>query len=216
MPPNTGITSAPSLHDVVQARGQRLKLSALSLLALLLAACQVADRSPNAAPETYGLGTAATPAEVAALDRDASPSGAGLPPGRGDATRGAQIFQQQCASCHGAAGEGAPGNPPGPPLVGREPRDAFSFGSDPKLVRTIGNYWPEAATLFDYIRRTMPLSAPGSLSDDDVYSLTAHLLAANEILPAGSALDSATLVAVRMPARDRFVRDNRRGGAEVR
>jgi hypothetical protein len=83
-------------------------------------------------------------------------------------------------------------------------------------VRTIGNYWPEATTLFDYIKRTMPLLEAGSLTDDEVYSLTAFLLAANEILPAGAALDSASLVAVRMPARDRFVPDNRSGGPTVR
>jgi cytochrome c len=98
-------------------------------------------------------------------------------------------------------------------LVRREPREGFNFGNDPKLVRTIGNYWPEATTLFDYIKRTMPLSAPGSLSDSDVYSLTAHLLAANEILPAGASLDSASLMAVTMPAKDKFVPDNRRGGS---
>lgn len=115
--------------------------------------------------------------------------------------------------CHGEQGEGIP---PNPQLVGREPREGFPFGTDPALVRTIGNYWPHATTLFDYIRRTMPLSAPGSLTDDEVYSLTAWLLVANEVLPPGSRLDSASLVAVRMPARDRFVRDNRRGGREVR
>jgi cytochrome c len=131
--------------------------------------------------------------------------------------KGATLYAAQCASCHGAKGEGVPGNPPGPMLVGREPREGFNFGNDPKLVRTIGNYWPEATTLFDYIKRTMPLSAPGSLSDDDVYSLTAHLLVANEILPAGASLDSASLMAVKMPANGKFVPDNRRGGrGEVR
>jgi cytochrome c len=83
-------------------------------------------------------------------------------------------------------------------------------------VRTIGNYWPHATTLFDYVRRTMPLDAPGTLSDDEVYSLTAWLLAANEVIPAGSRLDSAALVAIRMPARDRFVPDDRTGGRYVR
>ena len=92
-------------------------------------------------------------------------TGQGLPPGNGDAAKGATLYAAQCASCHGAKGEGAPGNPPGPALVGREPREGFDFGNDPKLVRTVGNYWPEATTLFDYIKRTMPLSAPGSLSD---------------------------------------------------
>lgn len=176
-------------------------------------ACQVADGGDAAAPALYGLGTAASASEVAAWNTDASPSGAGLPSGRGDAATGATLYAAQCASCHGANGEGVP---PLPPLVGREPREGFGFGSDPKLVRTIGNYWPEATTLFDYIKRTMPLTAPGSLSDNDVYSLTAHLLVANEILPAGASLDSASLMAIRMPGRDKFVPDNRRGGREVK
>jgi len=186
--------------------------SGIVLLAAL-AGCEVADRGASVTPATYGLGVAASASEIAALNTDVSPSGEGLPQGGGDATRGAALFEAQCAACHGARGEGIA---PNPPLVGREPREGFAFGNDPKLVRTVGNYWPEATTVFDYIKRTMPLSAPGSLSDDDVYSLTAYLLVANEILPAGATLDSASLMAVRMPARDRFVPDNRRGGPEVR
>jgi mono/diheme cytochrome c family protein len=197
-----------------QGRGQRVEGRAVRLgLLLFVAGCRVADRGQDAVPASYGLGSAVTPAEIAALNSDVSPSGAGLPAGRGEAAAGAALFAAQCASCHGANGEGIA---PNPQLVGREPREGFGFGNDPKLVRTVGNYWPEATTLFDYIKRTMPLSAPGSLSDNDVYSLTAHLLVANEILPAGAALDSASLMAVRMPARDRFVRDDRRGGREIR
>lgn len=201
-----------------EARGQKSEARTFVCLLVLVAisGCQVADTDDTGSPATYGIGTPVTPAEIAALDTDASPSGSGLPAGSGNATAGAALYQAQCASCHGANGEGAPGNPPGPPLIGREPREGFGFGNDPKLVRTVGNYWPEATTLFDYIKRTMPLSAPGSLSDSDVYSLTAHLLVANEILPAGATLDSASLMAVKMPAKDRFVRDNRRGGQEVR
>ena len=201
-----------------QARGQRPEARGflVCLLSVALAACQVADGGNGGAPASYGIGTPATPAEIAALNTDASPSGVGLPAGSGNATAGAALYQAKCASCHGANGEGLPGNPPGPALIGREPREGFPFGSDPKLVRTVGNYWPEATTLFDYIKRTMPLTAAGSLSDDEVYSLTAHLLVANEILPAGATLDSASLMAVKMPAKDRFVPDNRRGGAEVK
>lgn len=182
-------------------------------MVIAFAACQMADRSDETTPSTYGLGTPATPAEIAALDTDASPSGAGLPPGGGDAETGEKLYQFHCASCHGAKGEGVA---PYPPLVGREPREGFPFGSDPKAVRTVGNYWPEATSLFDYIKRTMPLNAPGTLSDNDVYSLTAHLLVANEILPAGAKLDSISLLFVEMPARKRFVPDNRRGGREVK
>jgi cytochrome c553 len=202
-----------------EARGQRPEARWLAVGLLCVAgfvACQMADRGDSAAPSTYGIGTPATPAEVAALNTDASPSGAGLPPGSGTAAAGAALYQAQCASCHGTNGEGVPGNPAGPALIGRAPREGFGFGNDPKLVRTVGNYWPEAATLFDYIKRTMPLTAPGSLSDDDVYSLTAHLLVANEVLPSGATLDSASLMAVKMPAKDRFVPDDRRGGSVVR
>jgi cytochrome c len=193
------------------AKGQAIAIIVVCLA--VLAGCQMADNGDSGAPSTYGLGTPATAADIAALNTDVAPDGQGLPPGSGDATKGAALYAAQCASCHGAKGEGAPGNPAGPMLVGREPREGFNFGNDPKLVRTVGNYWPEATTLFDYIKRTMPLSAPGSLSDSDVYSLTAHLLAANEILPAGASLDSASLMAVKMPAKDKFVPDNRRGGS---
>jgi cytochrome c len=190
------------------------------LLALAcLAGCQVDDRTASLArddqahPATWGVGTAVAPADLAPFDTDVSPTGAGLPPGSGDATLGASLYRTRCAVCHGGEGEGIA---PNPPLVGREPRDGFPFGRDPALVRTIGNYWPYATTLFDYIRRTMPLDAPGSLRDDEVYSLTAWLLAENEVIPAGSRLDSASLAAVRMPARDRFVPDDRTGGKGVR
>ena len=193
-----------------------MRYSSGAVLLVILAACQVADRGASDSPTTYGLGSPASAADIAALNTDVAPSGEGLPPGSGDATRGAALYASQCAGCHGANGEGAPGAPPGPVLVGREPREGFPFGNDPKAVRTIGNYWPEATTLFDYIKRTMPLAAPGSLTDDEVYSLTAHLLVANEILPAGATLDSTSLMAVKMPAKGKFVPDNRRGGAEVK
>lgn len=191
---------------------------AVVALVLVAASCRLEERdgsrSTNDTSTTVlGIGHVATPAEVAALNTDVSPSGEGLPAGSGDAGAGERLYRSHCVVCHGEQGEGIP---PNPQLVGREPREGFPFGTDPALVRTIGNYWPHATTLFDYIRRTMPLSAPGSLTDDEVYSLTAWLLVANEVLPPGSRLDSASLVAVRMPARDRFVRDNRRGGREVR
>jgi cytochrome c len=109
-----------------------------------------------------------------------------------------------------------PGQAAAPKLVGRDPREGFSFGRDPKLVKTVGNYWPYATTVFDYVRRSMPLSAPGSLTNDEVYALVAFLLAQNEIIDRAATLDSASLVAVRMPARDKFVPDDRKGGAAFR
>jgi cytochrome c len=191
----------------------------LALALVLVTACRLEDHSAAVAsgdvtnPATFGIGTPIAAADVAAFDGDVAPTGAGLPPGSGDAATGETLYRGRCALCHGAKGEGLP---PNPPLVGREPREGFPFGREPALVRTIGNYWPHATTLFDYVRRTMPLDAPGSLADDEVYSLTAWLLVANEVLPAGSRLDSASLVKVRMPARDRFVPDDRTGGKTVR
>ena len=203
------------LHEATGHR-RRVTGAVLLLIGAVTAACQGSGAAQTDVPDTYGIGSAASAADIAAMNTDVGPGGVGLPPGRGDDAQGAQLYAAKCASCHGINGEGAPGPPPGPRLVGREPREGFGFGNDRKLVRTIGNYWPEATTLFDYIRRTMPLQEAGSLSDDQVYSLTAYLLVANDILPAGATLDSASLMAVRMPAKDRFVPDNRRGGREVK
>ncbi len=161
-------------------------------------------------PVRFEVGRPATPAEVAAWDVDVAPDGTGLPTGRGTPAEGAAVYAAKCASCHGAAGEGTPA---GPKLVGREPADSFRFGRDPTLVKTVGNYWPYASTLFDYVRRSMPITAPGSLANDEVYAVVAYLLAENGVVDREAAMDSTTLAVVKMPARDRFVVDDRKGGA---
>jgi cytochrome c len=163
-------------------------------------------------PPSFGFGRSATPSEIAALDIDVRPDGRGLPPGSGTVKRGAAIFAARCAKCHGPTGTEGPSDV----LVGREPREGFLFGQYTSLTRTIGNYWPYATTLYDYIHRAMPLDAPGSLTPDEVYSLAAWLLYRNEVLPADAVLDATTLPEVRMPARDRFVADDRAGGAVIR
>ncbi|MDF2775134.1 MAG: cytochrome c class [Geminicoccaceae bacterium] len=160
-------------------------------------------------PARFEVGRPATPAEIAVWDVDVSPDGAGLPAGRGTPAEGAAVYAAKCASCHGMAGEGTPA---GPKLVGREPADSISIGRDPTLVKTDGNYWPYASTLFDYVRRSMPITAPGSLTNDEVYAVVAYLLAENGIIDRSAPMDSLTLAAVKMPARDRFVVDDRRGG----
>jgi cytochrome c len=167
---------------------------------------------PDSLPTRFGFGRSADPARIAALDIDVRPDGQGLPPGSGTVRRGAAIFAAKCASCHGLTGTEGPDDV----LVGREPREGFLFGQYTSLTRTIGNYWPYATTLYDYIHRAMPLDAPGSLTPDEVYSLAAWLLYRNELLPEDAVLDAATLPGVRMPARDRFVADDRTGGAIVR
>lgn len=164
-----------------------------------------AQGKPGEQPATLGIGRPATPAEIAAWDIDVGPDGVGLPPGKGSAADGARIYAARCAACHGKSGREGPNDV----LVAPAPPDGFSFSRNPTLPRAIGNYWPYATTVFDYIRRAMPPDAPGSLTDDDVYALVAHLLALNEIIAVDAVMDAASLSKVRMPARDRFVPDAR-------
>ena len=195
-------------------RGRVILLAACSA-AVGAAACGARDATPGGAPAHYGIGRAASEAEIAALDIDVTPSGHGLPAGHGSATEGAALFKQKCSMCHGPSGEGMP--PVYPALIGRDPKgEGFPFAKDWKITHTIGNYWPNATTVFDYVRRAMPHSAPGSLSNDEVYALTAWLLAANQVIPAGAVLDSASLVQVKMPYHDRFVKDDRHGGPDLK
>jgi S-disulfanyl-L-cysteine oxidoreductase SoxD len=156
-------------------------------------------------PARLGIGRPATPAEIAALDIDVGPDGAGLPPGRGTAADGAPIYAARCAGCHGKTGKEGPNDT----LVGRLPGDEFPFARDPRAPKTIGSYWPYATTVFDYIRRAMPPDKPGSLTDQEVYHLTAYLLALNDLIPADGAIDAASLPKVKMPARDHFKPDTR-------
>jgi cytochrome c len=171
-------------------------------------------QSAPALPSRFGsIGRRATSEEIRSWNIDVNSSGDGLPAGRGTYARGSALFGERCAACHGVHGEGIP---PFPKLIGREPRDGFPFGRDAKYVKTIGNYWPYATTLYDYINRAMPFPAPSSLGSDDIYSLVDFLLAENEIIDRRAVLDARTLRAIRMPARDRFVVDNRAGGRAFR
>jgi cytochrome c len=168
---------------------------AVAVIAVLLSSLAGA-----AAQGQYGIGRAATPAEIAGWNIDIGPDGHGLPPGNGSVTHGRDVFAQQCAACHGEKGEGGVGDR----LVGGRGTLATS---DP--VRTVGSYWPYATTLFDYIRRAMPQNAPGSLSNDDVYAVSAYILNLNGLLPDGTTLDAKSLPAVKMPNRKMFVGDPR-------
>ena len=163
-------------------------------------------------PDTYGMGRAVAAEEIAAWDIDVRPDGRGLPGGNGSVQQGGEIYAQKCALCHGASGTEGPFDV----LVSRLPEDAFPFAREPGTVKTIGNYWPYATTVFDYINRAMPFTAPGSLQPDEVYALVAYLLHLNDIVPANTVLSQENLAAITMPARHRFVLDDRRGGQEVR
>jgi cytochrome c len=165
-----------------------------------------AKAQPGKEPAIFGIGRPATPAEVAALDIDVGPDGAGLPPGRGTSADGAPIYAARCAGCHGKTGKEGPNDV----LVGRLPGDAFPFARDARAPKTIGSYWPYATTVFDYIRRAMPPDKPGSLGDGEVYALTAYLLTLNDLIPADAVVDATSLPKVQMPAHDHFVPDTRK------
>ena len=186
----------------------------LCLGALVVTACRGKDTAVirEERPATYGLGRVATPQEIAAIDIDANSAGVGLPPGSGTAATGATIYMQKCAACHGPKGEGIDKNPK---LIGRDPAPGFVFATDAKAPKTIGNYWPYATTLYDYIHRAMPLNVPGSLTPDETYALVAYLLKENGI-PTAATLDAKSLAAVKMPAQQQFVKDNRTGGPTFR
>jgi cytochrome c len=163
-------------------------------------------------PARLGLGRPATAEEIRALDIDVMPDGRGLPPGRGSVSAGAATYAAQCAGCHGAKGEGGSADR----LVGRNPGDSFAHATDPKLVRTVGSYWPYATTLFDYTSRAMPFGRPGTLTADETYGLVAFLLFQNGVVSEDAVMDAASLPKVVMPAHDKFVPDSRTGGKVVK
>ena len=163
-------------------------------------------------PGSFAIGHDATPAEIAALDIDFGPDGAGAPPGSGSVAEGKEVYDAKCAGCHGPTGQEGPNDR----LVGREPRDGFPFGETRGIRKTIGNYWPYATTIFDYVSRAMPMTSPGSLAADEVYAVAAYILFLNEIIPEDAVMNAETLQAVVMPARERFVPDDRVGGPGVR
>ena len=188
--------------------------NARSIKTLLLSACfYLVVAQAQEQPQTYGIGRTATAAEIAAWDIDIKPDGKALPPGRGTVAEGEAIYVAQCAVCHGKEGVGGPNDR----LVVHSADESFPDASneDTWRHRTIGNYWPYATTVFDYIRRSMPMNLPGSLEADEVYSLTAYLLHLNHIVPADVEMDAKTLAQVEMPARHKFVPDDRQKYQEV-
>jgi S-disulfanyl-L-cysteine oxidoreductase SoxD len=150
-----------------------------------------------AAAEGQKFGQPIAPADFAAWDISLAPDGVGLPAGSGTPTQGAAIYAQKCVTCHGERGAGGPGGA----LVGGGPLS----GGDRDPAKLIGNYWPYATTIFDFTRRAMPWAQPKSLTNDEVYALTAYVLALNKIIGENDAMNAETLPRVRMPNRDGFI-----------
>jgi mono/diheme cytochrome c family protein len=163
----------------------------------------------NKWPASFSFGRTATKAEITAWDIDIRPDGKGLPTGQGDVEKGKAIYAAKCAACHGANGK----ETPGVKLIGSVLVSDTSAKSRPKAI---GNYWPYATTLFDYVRRAMPYNQPGSLSDSEVYSITAYLLNANKIIKDDAVLSAKNLPKIIMPAKKLFIMDDRKGGPEVK
>jgi len=162
--------------------------------------------SPQAAPKTDGaagppapkgpsLGVPASAADIAAMDVSIGPDGAGLPPGSGTSKQGAEEFASKCIMCHGPDGA----NGVNDRLVGGQ---GTLKSATP--VKTIGSYWPYATTVFDYVRRAMPYPAPHSLTDAEVYAVTAYLLHLNGIIGPDDVMDASSLPKVKMPNRGGF------------
>jgi cytochrome c len=141
------------------------------------------------------LGQPIGEADLAPWDISILPDGRGLPSGSGTSSQGARIYAQKCALCHGEDGKGGVNAA----LVGGAPV------KDMNSTKTIANFWPYATTVFDFVRRAMPFQQPRSLTDDEVYALTAYILAANKLIGENDAMNAETLPKVRMPNRDGFI-----------
>ena len=146
--------------------------------------------------ETPKLGQPVTAAQIAGWDISVGPDGVGLPPGGGTPATGAIVYEQKCQACHGTKGAGQPNDR----LVGGQGTLASKTP-----VKTIGSYWPYATTVFDYVRRAMPYLQPQSLSDDEVYAVTAYLLNLNGIIGETDEMNARTLPKVTMPNRSSFI-----------
>ena len=163
-------------------------MSTHKLVALLLACSPAYAAGPN-------LGQPLTHADLAAWDIHVLPDGTNLPKGSGTPAQGAPIFAQKCAFCHGEAAKGGVNAA----LVGAPPIKSID------ATKTIANFWPYSTTVFDFIRRAMPWNAPRSLSDDEVYALTAYILSLNKLIGENEVMNAQTLPKVKMPNRDGFI-----------
>jgi len=159
---------------------------------LLLMGVSVLAQSP-----TYGVGRTPTAEEIRTLDISIGPTGEELPPGRGSAKEGAEVYKQKaCAACHGATGIGGPA----PALKSKAGPEVPIWQRE----RILPLRSPFATTVWDYINRGMPVGREGTLTPDEVYALTAYLLYINGVIPEDEVLDAQTLPTVKMPIGDDY------------
>jgi mono/diheme cytochrome c family protein len=176
-------------------------VATVAVMVMTLAGCHEGARDKKAAAESKSvatgpnLGVEVTHADIAAWDIAIGPDGSNLPPGGAKPVDGKELYAQRCSYCHGDHGEGNVGDR----LVG-----GIGTLASEAPVRSVGSYWPYATTLFDYIRRAMPLNTPQTLTDEQVYALSAYILAMNGIIKDDEEMNARTLPAVKMPNRDNF------------
>jgi cytochrome c len=170
-------------------------------MALLALAAPAWAQGKKDTARNYGIGHAATPEQIAGWDIDVRPDGSGAPSGHGSVKEGEKVYMDKCAACHGEFGESA----------GRWPQLAQGKGtlasSDP--VKTVGSYFPYLSIVFDYIRRAMPFGAAQSLTNDELYAVTAYVLNLNDIVDDKFVLSKQTWGQVKMPNQDGFFDDDR-------
>ncbi len=184
----------------------RLLKSAVIALAVAMSLGSV---FANSTKPSASFGTPISEADVAAWDIDIqTPTGKGLPAGSGSVAQGKKLFDAQCVSCHGADAAGGA-------QYGSMVGGVGSFVTEKRRL-TPGSMYPYAPILFDYIRRAMPMTAPQSLSDDEVYALTAYIYSLNELIAEDAVLDADSLAAIQMPNRDGFIVDDRPDAAATR
>ena len=172
---------------------KRTVLFISSIVAAVLGACAGQSPTPGRPP---ALGAPVSAEEITRWDISIPPNGEGLPAGSGTAKQGEAVYVAQCQACHGPKGVGKPADP----LAG-----GIGSLATGKPMRTVGSYWPYATTLFDYTRRAMPITKPLTLTNDEVYAVTAYVLYLNGIISESAEMNARTLPQVKMPNRDGFI-----------
>jgi len=186
--------------------GAILALGFVTIAGLAISADRV---GADGYPSKFSFGETATGEDVASIAIAIPADGEGLPPGRGDYAKGKQVYETACAACHGADLKGVAGLPDMPSGAALRLVGGRGTLTSQKPIVTVESYWPYATTLFDYIRRAMPYTAPGSLSADDIYAVSAYILAEGNIINKSAVLDAKSLPKVEMPNRDGFISDPR-------